>query len=154
MKMKYSAIGSLLIVLVATMIISSCKSSEAQGNQGIKGTVLWYEGNLMPSPQQDPPEGKPVVREMFIYKLTNIGDTKQNEQFFSDIKTELVKTVTTDKNGKFKVDLPEGTYSIFSKEENGLFANYFDGNNSIAPVQVVSNQYSEIKFRIDYKAAY
>jgi hypothetical protein len=50
----------------------------------------------------------------------------------------LIRKIKTDKTGSFKANLDPGKYSIFVQEEDGLFANVFDGEGFINPVTVES----------------
>ena len=123
--------------------------------QGIKGQVFWVSGNQMPGPNvsKTPPKG--VQREIHIYELTT---TKQVELttkgFFKNFSTELIMTITTKQDGSFKVKLPAGSYSVFVKESEGLYANLFDENNAINPVHVVSKEYVWLPITVNYQAAY
>ena len=123
--------------------------------QGIQGQVIWKAGNQMPSP--DRPKAAPtgVPREVYVYVLTNNSQTTKNEQgFIETIQTKLVKKFKTDKQGNFKVSLPVGTYSIFTKEEKGLYANLFDGEMNIFPIQVKKGKYTKVNFEISYMAVF
>ena len=56
---------------------------------------------------------------------------------YSNIKSKLIISTLTDKNGDFCVELPEGKYSIMVREEGkGLWANIFDGEENIFPFEV------------------
>ena len=122
-------------------------------DQGIEGKVLWLEGNFMPGPGQDK-KGEPIQREIHIYELTNQSDVTKNEHFYTDFDKEPVKVVSSDSSGKFKVGLPPGAYSVFSKEENGLYASVQDGEGNLNPVTVEEGKYTSLTFKIDYKAVY
>ena len=154
--MKFSILAFLLLISCNNSFAQKKKPSKKQAiPQGICGTVLWKEGNLMPSPDRPMPQGTPVVREIFIYQLTNQAQvTMIDDVFYKDLKTKLVKSIKSDKSGKFCIALPTGTYSIFSKEEKGLFANSFDGEMNIFPVEVKAKQQIKISFDINYKAVY
>jgi len=109
----------------------------------------------MPGPDKREKETKPVQREIQIYELTNIKSvTKYNSVFFSDIPTKPIAVVQSDEDGSFSISLPEGTYSVFVKEKEGLFANKFDGHGNINPVEVKSGEITQKILKIDYKAAY
>ncbi|MDN5215433.1 carboxypeptidase regulatory-like domain-containing protein [Fulvivirgaceae bacterium BMA12] len=124
--------------------------------QGIKGTITWLEGNLMPGPDSNikAKEGKPVVRQIYVYKLVNVKETESEGSFFTKVKGNLVKKSQSTEAGDFYIQLPVGEYSIFVKEEKGLYANLFDGNSNINPVVVNKNKVTEIALKIDYKAFY
>lgn len=74
--------------------------------------------------------------------------------FFKDIATPLVTSLITNPDGSFKLKLPPGKYSVFVKEDDGLFANLFDKDNSINPVVVKERQYSWLPITVDYNATY
>lgn len=123
--------------------------------QGISGLVLWYEGDLMPGIDKEPVEGKPIQREIYIYWATTMEQAEVHEgTFYSDISTELVLTTSSDEDGKFIVALDPGTYSVFVKESQGLFANRFDQGGIINPVTISQNELVSLSIRVDYKAAY
>lgn len=142
-------------------VLANCKAPQStvanaeKVTQGIAGRVLWREGNFMPTINgNNENRSVGVSREIFIYELTKTSEATKKDDFFSDVKTKLVATTTSNPNGTFKTALPTGTYSIFTKEEGGLFANIFDGENNIFPVTVDSQRVTELTIIVDYKAAY
>lgn len=151
---------SLLFVLAVALMSNKCSSEDIK--QGIAGQVLWIEGNQMPTiiDEKNPeatrqrPAPKGIEREIYIYELTTIGQAKGNGAFFSDIQTKLVEKVKSDEEGNFAVSLPTGKYSVFVKEEEGLFASQMDGEGNINPVEVNSEEITPIKIEVNYTAAY
>lgn len=131
------------------------KIKEMTVKQGICGEILWKAGNLMPSPDRPVSQGRPVVRELFIYELTNMEIAKPKDGFYQFIPTKLIGKVTSNEQGEFCIDLPEGQYSLFVKEDKkGFYANSFDIAGNIYPVTVEKGKASQITFVIDYKAVY
>jgi hypothetical protein len=122
--------------------------------QGIEGEVFWLGGNQMPGPGTKASPRQGVVREVYIYNATNLKDAKQQGVFFSDVRTALVAKVMSAADGSFKVKLPYGKYSVFVKEEQGLFANLYDGSGCINCISVRPRKYSWVTVLIDYEAAY
>ena len=149
-------------VVFAAILVTACinqptQKLQKQIKQGISGQVIWLEGNLMPTidqPDNTTRGGKPVVREIHVYKLINVKETESLDGFFTKIKGSLVKKSFSDESGHFSIQLPVGEYSIFIKEEQGLYANLFDGSNNINPVVVNRDKVTEIKVKVDYKAVY
>lgn len=140
-------------ILLYIVIASSCAAT--LNRQGIKGQVLWVSGNQLPGPDANRSAHAGIKRELYIYELTSMSQVSQNpDGFFENIKTKLVTTITTYSDGSFKLKLPPGDYSVFVKEENGLFANRFDKNNTINPVAVKERQYAWLPITVDYQAAY
>lgn len=138
----------------------SDKQTTFKIEQGIKGKLIWLEGNLMPAIVEEgeeappAPEGSPVQREVHIYQLTHRNEADYQEGFFSNIREELVKVVESNEQGIFTVALEPGKYSVFVKEPQGLYASRFDGEGHIQPVKVEENEVTNITIRIDYKAFY
>jgi hypothetical protein len=66
----------------------------------------------------------------------------------------MIKKVSSNRRGKFKVKLPPGEYSLFIKEKEGLFANRFDQNNRINAVEVKPGKFTRITILVDYEATY
>lgn len=124
--------------------------------QGIAGKVLWESGNQMPSPDAPQRSGRRgVQRIVYVYELTNASQaTAQDGVFYTDIKTKLVAQVETDAEGNFTLPLQPGNYSLFTKEDKGLYANLFDGENNIFPVEVKEGQVTTVEFLINYNATY
>jgi hypothetical protein len=135
-----------LLVLSATTVFSQ--------KQGLHGQVFWVSGNQMPGPESILSPNQGTSREVLIYELTNFTDVTQVGLFFRDIKTKMVATVQSKPDGTFKVKLAPGSYSVFTKERNGLYANLFDEKNNINPVVVKASQYSWKTITLDYEAAY
>lgn len=131
------------------------QEQQAPIQQGIAGKVLWQAGNQMPSPDAPPSKGRGVQRTLYVYELTNSNQAKTIDGVFhTNIQTNLVTQVVTDANGNFAVNLEPGRYSLFTKEEKGLYANLFDGQNNIFPVEVQEGQVTNVEFLINYNASY
>jgi hypothetical protein len=125
-------------------------------NHLICGSVLKYTGNQMPDPDQPAHKGAPVACEVLVYKLTKMSDTEgDGATLFTNINTKLVKKVMSDKAGRFCAYLPIGKYSVFVNETGfGLFANIFDGEMNINPIEVIKGKNNEVKIEINHSAAY
>jgi hypothetical protein len=131
-------------------------SLESQGNQGIEGHVYRLSGNQMPSPDRKPNRGQGIATTLYIYELTNLHQVTRVGQstFYSLIRSKLLKTIQSDSSGSFQVYLPEGQYSLFTKIHELFYANLFDAQGNIAPVQVFANQMTKVEFKIDFDASY
>lgn len=142
-------------------VIGSCASlahshSNDVPQQGIEGYVYLVSGNQMPSPDAKPVPLKGTSTFLYIYQLTNLSQVQRQGQsaFYYSIQTKFMAKVETGPNGYFKVNLPPGRYSLFVKKGDLFFANWFDKDNNIAPVEVLPAKFSKVEFRIDYDAAY
>jgi hypothetical protein len=124
--------------------------------QGIRGTVKEETGNRMPGPGRELPPPNPVQTTVYIYELTSLSQVVQSgtSPLYSDIKTRLVDSVATDREGNFALSLKPGNYSVFVRVDGKFFANSFDARNNIAPVTVEANRISEVNIVINDKASY
>ena len=143
------------VVVIAKPAVVPMTVSEKDIQQGICGSIIWKSGNYMPSPDREMPKPMPVQRELWVYELTNISEATSQNGFYTAVVKSKIKSVKSDAEGKFCLDLPEGEYSLFVKEgDKGLYANSFDGKGNIFPVKVSKDNVSVIIFTIDYQAAY
>ena len=147
------------LMLLSIMLFTGCVVPKHSGSQGITGVVRWVEGNLMPAVGDTTyttrAKGVPIQREIYIYKAVKIHDAEsQQGVFFHDIPSELIARVQTDSDGIFNVSLSPGTYSVFVMEDEGLFANKYDGEGFINPVTISANSYVNMEILINYKAYY
>jgi hypothetical protein len=139
--------GILFLIVVHSTITCAQK-------QGIKGQVFWLSGNQMPGPGAQRPAQQGIIREIHIYKIATTNDVVIENNYYSQVKTDLVAKVVSGTDGYFKVRLPPGEYSVFTMEPKGLFANMFDVNSRINPVIVKPKKFSWVTITVDYEAAY
>ncbi len=145
---------NLFFMVTAMFLLFAC-AMQKPVTEGIRGEVLWFEGDLMPGIDKPPVEGQPVIREIFFYAPTHVSQARQTDHvFYDDIETPLIKNARSDEQGVFEVSLDPGTYSVFIKEPEGLFANRFNEFGLINPVKVNPGEVTGIRIRIDYMAAY
>lgn len=140
-------------LFLTTFLVSACAT--VQLRQGVEGRILWVAGNQMPGPgmERTTPDG--IQRELHVYQPTTINDVSKNEEgFFTNVKTKRVAVINSTKDGSFKLRLPPGTYSVFVKEAEGLFANQFDQHYTINPVVVQEKQFTQLTVIVNYQAAY
>lgn len=138
-----------LIALLSSYTGIFCK------REGIKGKIYRVQGNRMPSPGEPRPAPQPFSTTLYIYELTNISQVKKADgSFYSAINTKLVKEVTSDKKGNFKVKLPPGQYSLFVKKDELFYANIFDEKNNIYPITVEKHKFTTLEIKADYGATY
>ena len=141
-----------LRLLFVLLIFSSFHTLHAQ-QQGVNGQVFWIYGDQLPGPEKrNPMQG--VVRQIDVYELTTLADVDQDNGFFKKVYTRFVTSTISKEDGTFKIKLPPGKYSLFVKEEKGLYANLFDSDKNISPITVKPKQYSWMTITIDYEATY
>jgi hypothetical protein len=123
--------------------------------QGIQGQVFWVSGDQMPAPDQRPTNPRQgILREIHIYPAIYHNSTQNQGEFYHSIDATPVAKVFTDQEGNFKVKLPAGKYSVFTKEQKGLFANLMDVKGCINCIEVKPKKYTWITITVDYEAAY
>jgi hypothetical protein len=127
-------------------------------SQGVWGNVWFWEGNHMPSTDENTPTGKisPVEREIYIHEATTMADvtTAQDASFYVKIDTALVATTSSDSNGFYEATLLPGSYSIFVKENDLFYANSFTGDGEINQVTIEQDSVKKCQIDITYQAAF
>lgn len=136
-----------IILLIAPVSLLAQK-------QGVKGTVTVVTGNQMPGPGATPSAPVKVDRQVLIYEITNVKEVEMEGVFVKKINKKLVAKICSKKNGRFKIKLPAGRYTLLIREKEGLFANIFDQENNIHPILVKSGQFTEVTVQINHRAAY
>lgn len=146
----------LFFLLTSFFLTSSFVPAEKSCRQGLEGYVYLITGNQMPSPDMPLPKPKGLQTTLYIYKLTSLADVSRQggSAFYKNISTELVKTVSTRKNGHFKVKLKPGIYSLFIKKDDLFYSSMFDEKNNIFPVEVKAGKMTNVVFNAHYKATY
>ena len=159
--LKFRALFLIFLITIACSSKKLFNTTKMIIGQGISGKVIWLEGNLMPKVEEESDtttssltQGKPVERYVAIYKLTHRDETVVEDGFYKEVKTRLVKKISSDQEGNFATQLDTGRYSLFVEEPQGLFANRFDGDGYINPVEVKKDKVTEVTLKIDYAAAY
>jgi hypothetical protein len=146
-------------VLIATAICacgSTKNSKTVTMTQGITGNVVEILGNQMPMKGEEPPKPRGIKAEILVYEKTNINQTVKDATtgLFTSVNTKKMASIASDSSGKFSVALPVGTYSLFVKVNDKLFANLFNQYNDIHTVTVDGGKIAETTIRINYKAVY
>jgi len=149
----------LKLLLLALLGCTNGHVPTSTGDQGIEGTVFSKGGNLMPAPNRKPSPQKNGVRAtIYIYELTNISQVDRVGQapYYQAIHTRLIQQADTDDKGHFKVLLPAGRYSIFTKKGDLFYASQRDEKNNIAPVEVLPGKMTKVDCSVesDHKAVY
>ena len=122
-------------------------------SQGIWGDVWFWTGDFQPICPTG--EVTAVTREIRIHELTRYDDVEiEDFVFYYNIQTELIASVWSDSLGFFEVELEPGTYSIFVVENDMLYANSWDVQGYIFPVDVWEGEVTGIQINIDYLATY
>ena len=140
-------------LLLLSAFLISFQFSKAP-HEGIQGEIFWVSGDQMPGPDKTRSAQSGVAREIQIYKSATLKDVEQDGIFYKSVNTELVATTWSKSDGTFKVKLPAGNYSIFTKEQKGLFANLIDDGGCVSCVIVNPKKFSWVSFTVDYEAAY
>jgi hypothetical protein len=125
---------------------------------GIEGKVYLLSRNRMPSPPRRPTdtirrpaEGQGIKATICVFGLTNDSEvTRQGTSPWCEaIHTRLIRQVDTDDKGNFTIQLPPGTYSVFTKKDNLFYASRRDEKNNIAPVKILPGKMTRIDCSIE-----
>ena len=165
--------ASLMFLFVAALI-SSCEKKDDKNlhealskeeyakmvsiTEGIWGAVLFLEGDHMPGPGG--PSGKTygVRREILVYEPVTMFQAepveKDGSEFYVSVPTRLIKSVQSDDNGFYQLNLPPGIYSLFVKEKGFLYQTFTGYNGYLGEVVVNANAATEMSLKITYAAAF
>ncbi|MCK4632307.1 MAG: carboxypeptidase regulatory-like domain-containing protein [candidate division Zixibacteria bacterium] len=154
-----------LFVVCALLIVAGCSGDNDSTqpislapsiDQGVYGQVDFWEGNFMPMPYPENPDGgiTPVSRTIFFYEKTTFSDVVPEGYgtFYSEIKTNLIATTESGTDGRYEISLPPGEYSVFVRENDLYYANGSDGEGYIWLVTVPQGETTEFVIEITHAA--
>jgi hypothetical protein len=122
------------------------------------GKVTELRGNYMPDP--DAPQkaqqttGTGVQREVYFFAPASSGEGQTESGCFKKVNAIFIKKVKTDVQGNYCIRLPKGSYSVFTKEAEGFFANKSDADGILNPVQINTNMPANYNLVISNKATF
>jgi hypothetical protein len=136
--------------------------------QGIEGTARRISGNQMPSPRRGgrPPSdpGRPpglgagTATTICVFRLTGQSQVTGAGKtgLYRSVQTLLVQQADTDDSGRFRILLPPGRYSVFTKKGSLFYATRRDEKNNIAPVEVLPGKMTRVDCPVasDHAALY
>lgn len=99
--------------------------------------------------------GAPAQRKILIYELTHNREVLPvGGPIYKRISTRQVAQAQSDPEGRFRIALSQGRYSVFTEEEEGYYCNLSDVGGYLFPVEVSPGQYTGIRIEINYRAYY
>ena len=143
---------------MAVCLLLPVTPDPARQQQGIEGVARRISGNRMPSPKYHPgtPAGTPAT--ICVFALTNQNQVTNSGAggLYSAVHTNLVRQADTDDSGHFRILLPPGTYSVFTKKGHLFYATRRDEKNNIAPVEVLPGKITRVDCSVesDHTAVY
>jgi hypothetical protein len=130
----------------------------APQQQGIEGIARRISGNHMPSPKYHPGLPPGVHAIICVFRLTNQNQVTGAGKtgLYRSVQTPLVQQTDTDDSGHFRILLPPGTYSVFTKKGSLFYATRRDEKNNIAPVEVLPGKMTRVDCSVesDHAAEY
>ncbi|HEY8400698.1 MAG TPA: hypothetical protein VIK89_05515 [Cytophagaceae bacterium] len=157
----YSKKGKIYFPFLLLFLFLSCQSHRSNNstdttfNQGLKGKIIFKEGNFYPNGEiRDRGSIYAVERQIYVHELTTISEVDLAEgNFLKNVYSAPIDTVYSDHKGEFKIPLEPGKYSLFINENQRLYSKMTEGGKFF-PVEVVKDSVKEITIEIDYKAIY
>lgn len=142
-------------ILILSIIISGCVAQRHTNiDQGVKGFVLEVKGNQMPGKNKSVSPGEPVSCMVYAFPLQKLNEVTVTDNVFYEFMASPVDSSQSKKDGSYALRLPAGDYSIVIKEKGQYYANSFDGDGNINPVQISQNEIVELNILINYMAEY
>jgi hypothetical protein len=141
----------IMIVYLSGLPGSGWISAGGRQEQGIEGVARRIAGNHMPSPHYHPGLPAGVRSTICIFRLTRQDQVipAAGTGLYSAVKTPLVSKVETDDSGRFRILLPPGTYSLFTKKGALFYATRRDEKNNIAPVEVLPGKMTRVDCSVE-----
>ncbi len=132
------------ILFLVPILMSFCVRS-----QGIKGQVLLEKVAYMPLKGGSNKSGNPISTMIFVYESAVVDQLiDQQGNFAKGLNAKLVKQVRSARDGKFKLNLRPGKYTIVLGYNEGLYIPFFSGMNGVAHIKVIKAQFQEIDLSI------
>jgi hypothetical protein len=122
------------------------------------GKVTELKGNHMPDP--DAPQtthetaGTGVQRMVYFFAPASTGTGATGTGFFKKVDAIFIKKVKTDTQGNYCIRLPKGSYSVFTKEAEGFYANKTDGEGILNPVLITTAKPANFDLVISHQASF
>jgi hypothetical protein len=141
-----------LLALILSTGCISCQTSKIL----VTGKVERIMGNQMPSPdvpiQENPGVSVPIYffEPIDMQKVTpgvGIGE-------FTSVIVAPIRTVQSAKDGRFKLKLPAGRYSVLLGKNGQYYSTVYDLDGTINPIVVEKGKKNEWVFRADWEATY
>lgn len=128
----------------------------AQRNVRVTGTVIRLAGNQMPSPDQPDPGHGGFATEVRFHLPASRQDARRAGPagFYHHIATPLAARVATDAQGRFRLRIAPGRYSVFIAKDSLLYANIFDGEGVLNPVDIAPGRRTTLRLKADWDARY
>ena len=126
--------------------------------QGIEGVARKISGNRMPSPKYHSGLPAGTHATICVFGLTNQSQVTNSGPagLYTAVHTKLIRQVDTDDSGRFRIVLPPGTYSVFTRKGHLFYATRRDEKNNIAPVKVLPGKMTRVECSVesDHAAIY
>lgn len=114
--------------------------------QGIQGVVSSLSGNHMVTTEKLTGNSQTASTKVWVFRGKINGTTSPQWPLEQAKKhPSLIGWVLSDAEGKFKVGLPTGEYTLFGEFDSYLYLNNFVGDGSYASVQVYPNKITNIQ---------
>ena len=143
-----------ILFIVLGLLVSCAANRHPKSNMGVVlGKVTYEKGNQMPG-QDSSASAKGVIRDIYIYELTNELDVSKKNLLYTDINSKVITKVSSDASGAFSIELMEGEYSLLIKEGDAYYASQLDMNNNLHPITVKAGETTRVNVLINYEAFY
>ena len=145
----------LSILLVAPMSLLQLAGC-SQKTVGVSGVVWRVTGNQMPSPDMPMPSYGGFATQVYFFSPTAQRDARRagTGGFYANIPSMLVARASTDAQGRFRVRLAPGRYSVFIGRDSLFYANILDGDGILNPVVIGREAKRNIELKADWDARY
>ena len=138
------------LLLFAPFLMGFCVRS-----QGIKGLVLIEKEANMPLKGRTNQIGMPFSTTIFVYESATLNQLmNQQGNFAKGLNAKLVKQIRSGVDGKFKLQLRPGKYTLVLGYQDGLYIPFFSGLNGVAHIEVFKHQFQEFDLTISASSGF
>lgn len=148
----FLSLSAPMIAAVILLQLAGC----SQKTVSVSGVVWRITGNQMPSPDMPTPSYGGYATQIFFFSPTNLREARRagSGGFFANIPSTLVAKASTDAQGRFRIRLAPGRYSVFIGKDSLLYANILDGEGFLNPVVIGRGGKHRIELKADWDARY
>lgn len=146
---------TLSVSLLAAMVLLHLTGC-SQKTVRVTGVVWRVTGNQMPSPDLPAPMYGGYRTHVYFFAPTHARNARRAGPpgFFQSIGTPSVAKAATDDQGRFRVRLPAGSYSVLIGRDSLFYTNIVDGDGILNPLVISGKGRRRIELKADWDARY
>jgi hypothetical protein len=149
---NYGSSFARFLVFVCLMTAAGC----ARDTVRVTGEVLRIRGNQMPSPDLPDPVYPGFKTKIYFFQPVSATAAIPVNQggMYRRINGQRSATAESDDQGRFRLRLKPGKYSVLIGNDSLFYANIRDGAGYLNPVEIPASRKFSLRLRADWDATY